>query len=89
MHIYRVLDSDTDTVLSFRDTLKSAHRRAKQESENDRDDVRIELINIPTDKIGILNLLACLVAQEMPEAEALRTWKLTARGGLKEIPNGE
>ena len=67
-------------------TLSDAHATAK--TLQPRDAVRIELVEVPTDKEGILALLNRMETVTNTFTVE-RTWALTARGGLHEVPNGE
>lgn len=60
-----------------------AHVLAKE--DDDRVNVRIELIEVPLDKDTVLQLLN----DEELSLPALRTWRLTPRGGLVEVPDGQ
>ena len=67
------------------DTLGAAHESAKHYGTLDRPLVRIELIDVPNDKAGVLSLLR---GYSPDDFKPVRTWALTPRGGLKEVPNG-
>lgn len=71
-------------------TLADAHENAKTalllKPGAMVEEVRIELVDIETEKAAILRILNGIGRfQSAP----LRTWKLTQRKGLKEIENGE
>ena len=87
MHIYRtLLERDglpTDT--NHRGTLGDAHEVAKGYPIHERGWLRIELIDVPADKAGILALLQ---GYSLEDFTPIRTWALTPRGGLKEVENG-
>lgn len=86
MNAYRVIDIKDDTDLSpvlFRHTLEHARMSARtQYSDEIKPDVRIQLIDIPSHREAVIGYLN----GEKPKAPtALRTWKLTPRGGLVEL----
>jgi hypothetical protein len=87
MNFYRQLDVDSSPVRieGYAETLATAHINAKLYTKSHLCDLRIELIDVPTDKAAVCALLN----GDIPELPALRTWKLTARGGLTEVENGE
>jgi hypothetical protein len=63
-----------------------AHGAAK--TQQPRAAVRVELVDVPTDKAGVLALLnEDATARSAFQVE--RTWALNVRGGLREVPNGE
>lgn len=83
MHFYRLIDTAAnDNVIDWFDTRDTAHERAKPLRLNL--DLRIELVDLPIDKDSVLALL-----REEPKFTTLRTWSLSPRGGLVEVPNGE
>lgn len=92
MQIYRVFrDEGRNSQDCYESTLKGAHLCAKEQYDKFTwPAVRIELFDMPVDKdsmVGLLNSAAC---GQLDLAEnVLRTWALTDRGGLKEVPNGE
>lgn len=88
MNFYRTLlerDGLMPDVSHF-DTLAAAHESAKGYSNHERGWLRIELIDVPTDKAGVLALLR---GYSPDDFKPVRTWALTPRGGLKEVANGE
>lgn len=86
MHLYRTSNVDTNptTVLQFDGTLKDAHDSVKVIDKHRWPDIRVELVDVPADKERLLRLL-----NGDAVFDVLRTWKLTPRGGLTEIANGE
>lgn len=93
MHFYRVLDIDADPAQGLVDwypTMADAHRDAKRRfcTGHARSRCRIELVEIDTSKDGVLGLLRT-GAPPCDSLPALRTWGLTDRGGLRELPKGE
>jgi ribosomal protein S27AE len=72
-------------------TLSDAHKAAKEPmsltdgSGFRRDWVRIEEVEVPADKAGVLLLLNGAERNE----ETLRRWTLTLRGGLRESPSSK
>lgn len=85
MHIYRISQFPTGDFC-YRGTLTEAHAEMKRFPANNRGEARIELIDVGIDKEGVLNVLNLGDKAFHP---VLRTWLITERGGLKEIPNGE
>ena len=85
MTTFRVIRDGAEGA-DYEGTLSEAHVTAKALSP--RDAVRIELVEVPTDKEGVLALLNRLetVAQTFAVE---RTFALTVRGGLRDVPNGE
>ncbi len=72
-------------------TLAEAHTAAKAYNPvNDRPHVRIEAIDVRTDKEGVLGLLRGYGIQDGSTTPAaniriMRVWELTSRGGLAEL----
>jgi hypothetical protein len=65
------------------ETLTLAHMRGKE--LGNRHTVRIELVEVPSDKVNVCGLLNQLGWRSRVE----KTYQLTSRGGLIECPNGE
>jgi hypothetical protein len=86
MHFYRINRFDGDSMSSWEGTLGEAHRGLKRHS--DMPEARIELFDIDTSKESLLQLLNYADVDDLG-LSAERTWVLTPRGGLKEVPNGE
>jgi hypothetical protein len=63
-------------------TMAEAHKEAKAFQKEDWRHVYVDLIDVPTDKQGVLNLLQRSYVEPFP---ALRTWELTTRGGLIDV----
>lgn len=79
-----------DTALSFwAGTLGEARRIAKSGTADGkkfmRDWVRIEEVEVPTDKAGVLALLNGTERNE----KTLRVWSMTDRGGLRIVNEEE
>lgn len=86
MQIYRIFDSAlSDQQAQYEGTMSCAHEFAK--TIVNRPDARIEMVEAPNDKGAILLYLNGEVNQL--GLQVLKSWALTSRGGLKEIPNGE
>lgn len=85
MHFYRSIRYDGDEFALWSPTLGEAHASAKTMAGAER---RIELFDIPTHKEGICGLLNGF-DEALMALKPLRTWAITPRGGLKEVPNGE
>jgi hypothetical protein len=87
MQLYRILNTGLpDAPARFAGTLSDAKDMASEAVLN-RADMRVELVNVPTEKPYLLCYLNGKVKDV--ELEVLRTWALTDRGGLKAVPNGE
>lgn len=87
MHFYRViLESAVGGApvdYSHHGTAAEAHTAAKGYADRDR--VFVELIDVPTDKAGILDLLRGYdVAEDFKPP--VKQWRLTKRGAMEEIP---
>ena len=91
MHFYRTIRMDGDLYPAWEATLANAHEEARRfiKDGQDRNEVRIELFDVPTGKEDILTLLNGGSAVDDLGLGAQRTWAITPRGGLKEVPNGE
>lgn len=91
MHIYSYCDYEENHAgARYFGTINDAHAEAKKLEPVWRCNVRICLLDIPADKAGLLELLNCggphrRSLEHGAEIKALRTWTLTARGGLKEL----
>jgi hypothetical protein len=87
MLFYRTLleRSGLPVDITHTTTLAGAHTAAKGYAKRDLPDVRIELFDVPTDKDGVLGLLMGYSPDDYPPR---RTWAITDRGGLREVPNG-
>ncbi len=87
MQLYRVIDTDQPVpafaILGWAGSLKEAQTVAKE--RGCREALRIELVHTINDKENLLNALNGVP----PKVDAHRTWRVTARGGLVECPNGE
>lgn len=89
MNVYRITRFHGDTP-AYRDTLKAAQAKAKEGMERRQlGETRVDLIDVPTDKTGVIALLNMFSECGAVSYSALRTWKLSARGGLAEISRGE
>lgn len=78
VRFYRVTDGRTSGQPDYYPTLEAAHKAAKEFF--DRFDVDIIEVEIATDKENVLRLIN---GEGGYETEQLRTWCLSARGGLK------
>ena len=85
MQFYKLDDPGTTGKPRYLCTRDEAHFEAKEIPKYNRDEVRIELIEINTDKKTLAEILSGWGFSE----RALRTWRLSPRGGLVECPNGE
>lgn len=88
MNFYRIVDASVEpnTVLTYHATQADAHRDTKTYSKHRLPDLRIELVDVETDKGAIARIINGV---DPSPGEVLRTWKLTPRGGMAEVPNGE
>jgi hypothetical protein len=77
MKLYRTTAAGRSNV--FTGTLKEAHDAAKYAKTEGAADIGIDLIDVPSDKEGVLALLS-----GETDFEAERSWILTSRGGLAE-----
>lgn len=85
MLFYRIL-ADTLGIypVTYSGTAAEAHACAKAIAN--RPDVRVELVDIDTDKAGVLLLLN---GDKGHNGVIKQTWKLSPRGAMVECPNGE
>ena len=94
MNIYSFVDyPENHAGARYFGTLGDAHAEGKKLEEVFRSNVRITLLEIPVDKMGVLEILNHggphqLFVDHETEIEVQRTWTLTARGGLKEVTPG-
>jgi hypothetical protein len=91
MNIYSFRDyAENHLGATYHGTLADAQAQGKKIEDVFRVNARICLLEIPTDKAGILELLnhggphQRFVAHETA-LEPLRSWSMTTRGGVKEI----
>lgn len=86
MQLYRVMniEDQPETLLGHFGTRGDAHERAKAAPDYVRSAIRVEMLEIKNDKE---TLLAALNGERVGEVK--NTWSLTARGGLKEVANGD
>lgn len=86
MNLYRITDDNAPNDGPWwAGTMRAAQERAKQikEDRGEFADPYIDLVHMPVDKGGMLNTLAHdPVGVDLP---ALRTWKLSPRGGLRDV----
>lgn len=91
MQFYQVIESQTDEHMAsavYAGTLSDAHAAAKViagriEDAVYRSEIRILLVEIPTDKASLVDILNGGPLVHVKEAG--RAWSLTNRLGLKEI----
>lgn len=72
---------------SHHGTRDEAHTAAKGYPKVNWPNVRVEQIDVATDKTGILSLLMGYDVSDQEPVTA--NWGLTPRGGLRELPKGE
>lgn len=80
MKVYRIDDTSWPNGPTYAATRKDAQGVARQKHWNEYD-VRVELIEVPTDRNTVLGYLN----DKYPEFTVVRRWALTRRGGLKPI----
>jgi hypothetical protein len=91
MNIYSFVDyPENDAGARYFGTMGEAHAEGKKLEPVFRSNVRIRLLDIAVDKAGVLEILNHggphrLLVDHQTEIKVLRTWSLTARGGLTEI----
>ena len=85
MKAYRVIRDGAEGA-DYEGTLSEAHESAKALAP--RDAVRIELVEVPTDRESVLALLNRMLTVTQTFAIE-RTFALTARGGLRDVPEGD
>ena len=83
MHIY-ITTNFEEAAVAVHSTLTEAH--AASRLRGDKNSLRIELHDVPTDKDSIVALVAASLFGEPAwfSENILRTWVLTQRGGLME-----
>lgn len=89
MHVYAVQNFDGQSLAVF-GTLTEAHANVKIRAG--RENLFIALFDIPTDKVSLLSLVDFAMNTDQVYAlpgSALRTWAVTARGGIKEVTENE
>lgn len=80
MRLYQI-DIDDDPRFQYVRTFKECLPTIKQSVvPMYMPDVRVHLIDVPTDHEGVVNML-----NGVPVIKVVRTWRGTRRGGLKEI----
>lgn len=85
MHFYRVyIDSNREEELCWAADFAGAKALAKTFKHNT--DLYVDLVDLPVDKKAVLRYLnsAAPSYEELPRP--LRSWLVTPRGGLKEVP---
>lgn len=85
MKLYKVL-VDTDDKFTYHPTKPEAHAHIKENIGKALwNEVRVVHIEIATDQKSIASILSGWGVAET----VCRTWAVTPRGGLKEVPNGD
>lgn len=85
MQFYKTFNTASNAPPHFDPTLDLAKATAKAFGVDQRFLIRVELVDIDTDK----HTLCIILNDGEYDATVLRTWKLTARGALDEIANGD
>lgn len=86
MHFYRTTNTASDAGPHFDETLEQAKQTATAYAGTDqRHLIRVELVDVDTDK----HTLCIILNDGEYDAKLLRTWRLTPRGALAEIENGD
>lgn len=85
MHVYRVMLhlNGLDPDIDFFATQAEMHQGAKKHHKDNWPKVQMDLLDIATDKEAIVALLN---HQEPKDTKVLRSWDLSQRGGLEEVP---
>lgn len=86
MNVYMITRGVEDLNPMYRGTFADAHDLMKTIPDYQRDEARCELIDMKTDKDSLIELLA---TGKPLHGGPLRTWIITSRGGMREVPNGE
>lgn len=86
MHVYMITRGPEDQAPRYRGTFADAHDLMKTIPDWERNEARCELIDMKTDKDSLIELLATGIPLH---GGPIRTWMVTSRGGMKEVPNGE
>lgn len=81
MQLYRITKDESDYGV-WAGTLADAHEALKARKHGQ--DPYIDLIDVPTDKAGILALLNDDGFAYISKLPRMRSWALTDRGGLRE-----
>jgi hypothetical protein len=87
MQLYRIYDADLpeeDRKVSWRGTAAAAQVVMKQTNEQFRCCIQVDLVDAPNDKDNFLWAL-CGEPENMHGVKVLKSWRGTARGGLKEV----
>lgn len=88
MNFYRIVNVVTtpEEILMYCGNQSDAHNEAKAYGQWRWPNLRVELIDVDTDKSSITRLLNGVGPERRT---ALRTWILTERGGMVEVATGE
>lgn len=82
--IYETTPGAAPTDYSHHTTLADAHKAAKGYLQAlNHELIFVDMIDIPVDKAGVLDLLRGYRVQDLVPK---RNWRLTKRGGLEEFP---
>ena len=85
MKLYKVI-GDADRNAAYFPTKPEAHDHIKENVGKPLwSEVRVEHVEFATDQKSIASILSGWGVAET----VCRTWAVTPRGGLKEVPNGE
>lgn len=84
MQLYRVNTSVEARGVKWEATRSDGHAALKMYPLDIYPDARLELVEVATDKENVTAIL-----RGGGEFKVEKTWMLTSRGGLKEVPNGE
>lgn len=92
MQLYRIFDSALGepgspecSRIDWQPTQIDAQKAAQGWSTVALPDMRVELVEVPTDKYAVIALLK----GDQSAVKVLKTWRLTERGALHDIENGE
>lgn len=82
MKFYRIAIEDQDDRVYFQRSLAAAHIQAKNQLRVYWDTLYIDEIDVPVDKDTVLALLQ---GRDLPNLNAVKSWSMTKRGGLKGV----
>lgn len=83
MKLFRLTDTSNSDYVQYRGTRSEVQKFGKDSTEAKfRGALRISEINVPTDKAGVVKLMN----GDKASITVIRTWKMTARGGLEQLP---
>jgi len=84
-----------EAILDVSGTRQEVQAAIQKNTGWDREDLRVELWDVPTDKAAILDLIEMAARPADPyhprenHGKLLAAWNVTKRGGLKEVKDNE